>query len=189
MSSTTVGLLLPGTFLRHPDTVSGEPGSSVAGRELLRALLTYSEVPLTLFVSEYHADTLQRECLTLSDITRFDTFPPHRIVPIHQMAHALANMPLLALHDLNGSFLDLVAYARSRFADGAMFPVTCMEYGFSYQNFLRELVVRLLLTPTYPCDALVCTTQVVKQATQNILNGCGSGFKRTSVARCLLLFN
>ena len=75
MSSTTVGLLLPGTFLRHPDTVSGEPGSSVAGRELLRALLTYSEVPLTLFVSEYHADTLQRECLTLSDITGFDTFP------------------------------------------------------------------------------------------------------------------
>ncbi|MFA0733403.1 MAG: hypothetical protein BKPUNTRY_002973 [Candidatus Fervidibacter sp.] len=169
MLSATVGLLLPGTFLRHPDAISGEPGSSVAGRELLRALLTYSEVPLTLFVSEYHADAMRRECLILADITGFDTFPSHRIIPIHQMAYALANMPLLALHDLNGPFLDLVAYARSRFADGAMFPVTCMEYGFSYQNFLRELVVRLLLTPTYPCDALVCTTQVAKQATQNIL--------------------
>lgn len=169
MTPTTVGLLLPGTFLRHPDAISGEPGSSVAGRELLRALLTFSETSLVLFVSEYLAETLQKESTILADITGVDTMALHRIIPIQQMPYILTNEPLLALHDLNGPFLDLVAYARSRFAKGSLFPVTCTEYGFSYQNFLRELVVRLLLTPTYPCDALVCTTQVAKTATQNIL--------------------
>ncbi len=164
-----VGLLLPGAFLRHPDAPSGEPGSSVAGRELLRALLTYSETPLVLFVNEYWADSLRREFSILADMVGSDPLSLHSIVPISQMPQTLAQKPLLALHDLNGPFLDLVAYARARFAGGALFPVTCMEYGFSYQTFLRELVVRLLLTPTYSCDAMVCTTQVAKRATQSIL--------------------
>ena len=169
MIQPVIGLLLPGTFLRQPDLPSREPGSSVASQELLRALLTFSEIPIVLFVSEYLADRLQKECLTIADIMGLDVLPQHRIVPIHQMPHILNEVPLLTLHELNGPFLDLVAYARSYFTNGALFPVTCMEYGFSYQNFLRELVVRLLLAPTYPCDALVCTTQVAKRATQNIL--------------------
>lgn len=44
-----------------------------------------------------------------------------------------------------------------------------MEYGFSFQSFLLDAVVRLLLVPTYPYDALFCTTNVAKQATHNLL--------------------
>jgi hypothetical protein len=48
-------------MVRHPDSPASGPGAAVAGRECLRALLTYAEAEILLFVSELSIDPLQNE--------------------------------------------------------------------------------------------------------------------------------
>lgn len=158
-------LTSPG-FLRNPDMPSHFPGSVVAGSECLRALLQFSPGPLTLFVSEHHLENTQNE---LSVFNTLCATPSH--VSLHtfaQITQVLQSQPCLALHNLAGPQLSLLAYIRSQFASRIL-PITCMEYGFSFQSFLLEAVAHLLLIPTYPCDALFCATHVAKQATYNLL--------------------
>lgn len=165
-----VGLLqVPGDFLRYPDSPSRGPGAAIAGRECLRALLTYAETKVILITSETSSEDLQNELRYLSTLSdEFDKLP-YQIAPFSQMPQILSNNQILALHNLNGPFFYTTAYARSQWNKGVLLPITCMEYGFSYQDFLYDAIVHSLLADTYPCDALICTTEVAKKATINIL--------------------
>jgi len=73
------------------------------------------------------------------------------------------------LHDLNAARFDVSSYLRGRSSD-EIFPITCMQYGFSTPQFLSDAFTRLMLPTTYPCDSVICASHVAREATIRILD-------------------
>ncbi len=176
-ASDQVGLfLLPPQFLRRPDIVSGAPGSSVAGTECCRALLQHGEGEAHLFIREDQEETTQRELKYLIQ-TEISFSSNWVVTTLSNLPTTLQTKSFTAFHNLGGPSFDLVAYARAFFSPH-IFPISCMEYGFSYQPFLVDAVSKLLLAPTYPCDSVICASQVASQATERILERQQENLKR-----------
>ncbi len=162
-----IGLFPTPSFLRDPDIITSEPGSSIAGRECGRALIEYSPEDITFFADEWEIEALSHNLKYYNYIWE-NTHPDICVVPISKIRESLNNSSYVALHNLSGLALDKLAYARSRFSS-RIFPITCMEYGFSYSSFFPDLISHLLLAPTYPCDSVICTSKIAKEALTRIL--------------------
>ncbi len=161
-----VGLMLPPRLLRGPDKLSGEPGAQIAAAECCRAIINHaSAAQVCLFAPDGETKGFQNDLDFLAETQeRFN--PRIQIEPLASLQQALCSGRFSALHSFGGS-LDGLAYARS--TTRQMFPITCMQYGFSFPGQLADLVMRMLLVPTQEFDSLICATQIAKNATLNII--------------------
>ncbi len=161
-----VGLLLPPRLLRVPDKLSGEPGAQIAAAECCRAILNHpSAAEVCLFAPDGETKGFQNDLDYLAETQEgFNTRV--RVEPLASLQQTLCSGRFHALHSFGGS-LDSLAYARS--TTPQMFPITCMQYGFSFPGQLADLVMRMLLVPTQRCDSLICATEIAKTATLKIL--------------------
>lgn len=166
-----LGVLLPPAILTNPDAISGVPGSHVAGLSCCRAVLQHSHrlgAAIRFFVEEERLETIQREVDYLGLATQ-GASASHQVSPLAALPFVLHEGGLTALHNFNEPFLHTSGYARSTFAR-KLLPITCTAYGFSYQTQLPQFLTNLLLVPTYPCDALITTTEVAKRALHRVLD-------------------
>src|SRR5207244_12194632 len=69
------------------------------------------------------------------------------------------------------------SYLRSRFAP-RIFPATCSQHGISYSLDLYTAFIKLLATPIYPCDAIVCLTESSRRAMAKRLEDIGERYCR-----------
>lgn len=168
-TSERLGLMLSAcSFIRDPDASSGALGSRIAGLECCRALIRYASGRETcLFTRERDEATARSDLAQLREIDQ-ECGVSVPILPVSDLGSWLGKAPLTALHDPREFRLDAMAHARWSFA-GQIFPITSMAYSTSQQYLLQNMVSGLLLAPTYPCDSVVCTTQVAKRTLTNTL--------------------
>lgn len=57
-------------------------------------------------------------------------------------------------------------------------PVVSVQHGISPHTSLFDVFLRLMLTPTYPCDSLICTSKSSQKALTNILGRISSLFNQ-----------
>lgn len=162
-----LGLTMPPHLSRDPDRLSGDTGASIASTECLLAILKHKcDANICLFVPEWDLLTLRHEIEMMSKVETLN--PLIDVIPLSRLGSALQLDDFTAFHNL-GSGLQQLSYVRSTFSSRPI-PLTCMQYGFSYQSQLDKMVLDHFFTQTLPCDAVVCTTQVARQATIKILN-------------------
>ncbi len=58
-------------------------------------------------------------------------------------------------------------------------PVISLAHGFSLHTMVYDTFLRMLLTPTYPCDTIVCTSRASKAAMESVLDNLCKDFNRT----------
>ena len=145
-----IGLLLPPRLLRTPDKLSGEPGAQIAAAECCRAILNHSSAAeVCLFAPDGETKGFHDDLDYLAETQEgFNTRV--RVEPLASLLHRLCSSRFQAMHSFGGS-LDGLAYARS--TASRMFPITCMQYGFSFPGQLADLVTGMLLVPTQRCDS------------------------------------
>lgn len=73
-------------------------------------------------------------------------------------------------------WLDLAGYASYglRLRDqlsSRIYPAVSLQHGLADHSLLYDLFLRILLTPSYPCDSLICTSSACKKALENIFEG------------------
>lgn len=170
MSTTgeQVGLWLPAGFARKPDAISSTLGSNIAAMETCRAIINHPSYGRShLLAPDDKVKLIRDEVEQLAATTGVRADVP--VSPAVNLPRLLQTEAFLALHNGGSPSISSLAYARARMS-GRVIPITFAEYGFSYQPFLTESCLPLLFLPSYPCDSMICTTEVARQATNRILD-------------------
>lgn len=163
-----LGLIRPPSFTCSPDSLSDVPGSQLGAMYSCRSVLCHSEgAGVSIFVREQDVEPKRRGLAHLAEVAPGEAARAS-VYPVPALPAELQDGRYLALHDFSGPWLDAVSYARGALGS-QLTPVTCTGYGFCYQEWLRAFLARLLLVPTYPCDAVITTTRVARQAMTNII--------------------
>lgn len=150
-------------------------GNRVARDYLLEALLRYS--------------TLVRFCFAVhdSDIEQFRAWScqwsnKHESSPIE--LHSARCLVTRELNDICPDiWLDLSTNGyigpriRDAFSD-RVYPTVSIQHGMSMHSLLYGNYLRLLLTPSYSCDTLVCTTQASRKSLTALLETTSASFRR-----------
>jgi len=141
-------------------------GSQLGATEFLKAMAKY--LPSTLYLGE------ESEMVAVQrDLTRLienEGLNPDKVATcgLQYLPVFLSKQPLMALHNVRGPFLHELASIRALFSPSVL-PLTCLVHGFSYQSALWDFFIRLTMTPLLPCDSIICTSHVAKQAFNNTL--------------------
>ncbi len=64
---------------------------------------------------------------------------------------------------------------RDRLSD-RMYPTVTVQHGLSAHFLLYDRFLRTMLTPSYACDSIVCTSNACKRAVANLLEGVAAAF-------------
>ncbi len=60
---------------------------------------------------------------------------------------------------------------------GRIFPVTLTHHSLAYQPYLHEFFLPLLLSPSRPCDAIICTSRASRTAVERLLDHVSAGMR------------
>lgn len=96
------------------------------------------------------------------------------------LPEVLSQQTFTAFHNPTAPDLHQLSYLRSQFAPRP-FPITCLAHGFSQAHLLWDFFARLLLTPTLPCDSVVCTSHAARRAFQNTLDQVRAGLEASGM--------
>lgn len=153
--------------MQLPDAISNDPGARISAAETSRGILRHEDGgPVILFVPSEQVPAYTEELRYWATVEN-GVNPDVRVASLSSLPSELRNGNVQALHWLDNQ-LDAPVYARAVAAQ-SLIPVTCMQYSFSFQRKLPEWTVHQMLAPTYACDSVICTTNVAKTATVNIL--------------------
>src|SRR5579862_1150391 len=152
----------------HPDR-DQLIGSHIGAVELVKALLRESPAgSVACIASPEQAGLAQYELRRLAE-NEGGAYASAPVVEYTQAGAFMAQHPVGPLFEMGGPWLHRVSYLRDRFAPKPV-PVQCLVHGFSYSEALLTLFVNLLVTPTLPCDSVVCTTEAAWTAFMNRLD-------------------
>jgi D-inositol-3-phosphate glycosyltransferase len=155
-------------FLRSPDRITEDTGAHVASDECLRAIMRLAgDADIALFVDDSvlqerwsELDSLRKSGSRINDSVS--------VMPYSELPVLIRTRQIRALHSFTPSFA-LASYARKTWSS-SIFPITCMQYGFSFPAVLSHFVTEILLPETYPCDSIISTTHVAKESTISIVS-------------------
>lgn len=152
----------------NPDLVVG---SQIGAEQYLAAMYQHlSEETLGIFVPEAGITAAAQDVRRLQQNLEDKPTATVKIFGFGQLPNLLqSNTDFLTLHDSTGPFMHRPAYIRANFASRC-FPITCLCHGLSQASALWDFYTRLLLTPTLPCDAVICTSHAARNAFTNLLN-------------------
>lgn len=142
-------------------------GIQVACREFVKNLARYSTEQVCLFVPTSEFTSVQG-ALELNQAIEGGLFSTCRVRDNRALPEMLKQGGVTAMHNVAGPQLNKLSYIRSQFG-AKTFPITAVTHGFSIQSLLFEFFIRLWLTPTLPCDSIICTSDAARQAFKKLL--------------------
>lgn len=144
-------------------------GSTIGTRDFVKAMLRFlPEGTVGLFSGETMLPGLMHDLMRCQQ-NEEGNYQSARVWKIQDIPLALRDYPFAAIHNPSGPWLHQAAYVRSQFAP-KLFPATAVVHGFSYQKALWEVFARLLMTQTFACDSIFCTSHAAQEAFRNILD-------------------
>lgn len=156
-------------------------GSEIAGREFTKAMLRYLPArSVGLFVPRHSVETTEQELNRLQE-NEGGNYSAAHVYGKDTLPSVLRHEPVTAFHYVNAPQLHQLSYIRSQFAPRP-FPITCLTHGFSQQYLSWDFFARLLLTPTLPCDSVICTSVAAQQAFLNNLERVRVGLQEVGAA-------
>jgi D-inositol-3-phosphate glycosyltransferase len=94
--------------------------------------------------------------------------PAMRVVRLEDLRQGV--VPVDVWIGLSGDLIPLLNERnRGLCAGGKVQPLVCLQHGLSIPRFLYDRYLRLLFTPHYACDALVCPSQAAGAALRKLL--------------------
>lgn len=137
-------------------------GAEVASRQFVEAMVRYMPpTAVALFADDEVLPSLQQNLRELAE-ARDGNHANTLLLRMGLLRQVLAVQPFTAFHFLIPC-LDRLSYVRARFSP-SVFPITSVSYGFGGSVSLWEFFARLALTPTLPCDAVICSSAASQQA-------------------------
>lgn len=149
-------------------------GAKAAVRGFYRALLQHGSLPRYEFFTG--SGRVEHARALVEQLGRGRASPIERlgVRGLTALAAAVADEPLLAYHEP-----DLAPGAMFRLRQTMArrsFPITFSHHSFSYQGFLHEVFLRLLLDDTRPYDSLICSSEAARVALEGILDAVSTSF-------------
>ncbi len=142
-------------------------GAEVASRQFVEAMVRYlPPTAVALFADDEALPRLQQNLNELSE-ARDGSHADTLLLRLKLLPEVFAVQPFMALHFLIPC-LDRLSYIRTEFSP-SVFPITCTPHGFSGTAALWDFFTRLALTPTLPCDAVICSSEASRRAFANSL--------------------
>jgi glycosyltransferase involved in cell wall biosynthesis len=102
-----------------------------------------------------------------------------RMVRIHSyqdLFNRFDDFPFTVWHDPSANFPPLFHVRRA--LTNRLYPITFTHYTLSYQSYLHDFLLPLLLADTYPCDSIACTSVDAKNALQHLIGHVSEDFER-----------
>ncbi len=159
----------------HPEILASSHvrGNGVAIDYLLQALLKHSQRARFAFaVPDIRREEFNRwavACLQHDD---------HQPVEIHSTSQVIKYGMKSIAPDI---WLDL--YGDNQFAlrmrdalSSRVYPTISVQHGLSTHSWLYDKFLRAMLTPSYACDSLICTSRACQKALVNILEEISGSF-------------
>lgn len=147
------------------------PGPSFCGareacQSLVRAHLRYGRMNrYEVFASPRRLNSVAYQLHTYARAVKRTTK-----VRVHSYTDLLANFDqynFAAWFDPNPNFEGL-SYLRSRHAR-AVYPISVVTHSLSYQSFLHQVILPIVLADSYPCDSVICTSTAARRALSRLL--------------------
>ncbi|QBF31184.1 glycosyltransferase family 4 protein [Thalassococcus sp. S3] len=158
-----------GLFVDFPEPQqdrNGVFGRDIAVDGFCEALVSHAPASeLCLFyngplLSRRTADTAHLEALAGPDVTL-------RFSEMRAAKRDFGSLALTHFHDPDGN-LNMAHDLRARYGR-TLFPVTATPHVFSYPYLAHAWILRMLLQPGLPCDAMVCPTWSARQTFLNMI--------------------
>jgi D-inositol-3-phosphate glycosyltransferase len=146
-------------------------GARVAIDYLLDAFLEYTRsITFSFVVSDVRHKDFEQWAVTRRDSARrtVELFPATRLGRGFQEC-----APDIWLN-LHGD-MDFALRVRDQLSD-RMYPTVTVQHGLSAHFLLYSRYLRALLTPSYACDSIICTTNACRRAVANLLQDIARAF-------------
>ncbi len=148
-------------------------GSHVAIEHLIKAFLAFSErADFSFTVPVYMRKSFEQWHARHLHPSSRDQPPIYSTAEM--LTHGLDTLSPDIWLDLQGSN-DLVLRIRDRLST-RLYPTVSLQHALSPHPLIYGRFLRAVLTPSLPCDSLVCTSQASKLALSNILNDVANSF-------------
>jgi D-inositol-3-phosphate glycosyltransferase len=149
-------------------------GVGVAIDYLVQALLEHSHVSQFAFAVP---DTRRRE---FDDWSKRHLNQTGKLVDIHPVTQLLRNGVRAIAPDIwlnvHGD-IPVVPRIREMFSH-RVYPIVTVQHGLSTHSLLYDRFLKTMLTTSYDCDSLVCTSRACQKALSNILAAVSSSFNK-----------
>jgi D-inositol-3-phosphate glycosyltransferase len=150
-------------------------GNKVAQDYLLQALLGYSTgIQFSFIVEEKQKEKFELWAARQSQGHHCPNIEIHQA--IETFRSGLDRIAPDIWLDLTGTSADSLRI-RDRLSSRA-FPIVSVQHGVSNSKDLYECFSRILMTPSYAYDSLICSSRSCKKAVENILEEIASSFGR-----------
>lgn len=147
----------------HPPIIFG---TGLSSRASIAALLKYGSIgSYELFALPQRVEAVRA---SLSPIAT--SVCPQKRITVHDHRVLLRNFDDLNIEAWYDAHADIwrSAYVRSNFST-RLYPIAGTIHTISYQSLLRKFYPSILLSETYPCDSIVCTSIAARNAFLNLL--------------------
>ena len=159
--------ILPPLLNPNKETFPGMlVGSSIAACDFSRAMLRFLPAQsMGLFVHESGQEVVKHDLARLQE-NEGGNYGSAQVWSTRDFPEVLASQTFIAFHNSDAPQLHQLSYLRSQ-SSRRIFPITCLTHSLSQHALLWDFVARLLITPTLPCDAVICPSQAIRQVFQH----------------------
>ena len=159
--------ILPPLLNPNKETFPGMlVGSSIATCDFSRAMLRFLPAQtMGLFVHESGLEVVKHDLARLQE-NEGGNYGSAQVWSTRDFTEVLESQTFTAFHNSDAPQLHQLSYLRSQFSN-RLFPITCLTHSLSQHALLWDFVARLLITPTLPCDSVICPSQAIRQVFQH----------------------
>ncbi len=174
MTDSCKKLGLMGNVTRDIQSLDSVYGWDIAMDGMFKSLVKYSNLNEITYFHEPMEEAILKKIESYS----LNTKAKIKLFSEMDIFQSLASTEVDVLHNTDSSFTSLIHY-REFFAREKM-PITYTIHCASYDTFIQDMFLMMLLLPFRPYDSLICTSRAVKSVVESMLNRISESFNKAN---------